>query len=848
MAGQSLIGNLAVLLSMETAAFEKGNTHAQKLMARTQRQFEQMGKKIGDIGKSLSTYVTLPVIGLGVAALKMAGDFEAGMGRVGISTQASADQMAAMRDLALDIGAKTTKSASEAADAMDMLAKAGMGTKDILAGGARAAVALAEAAGSDLDPAAAAITDTMTQFKKTTADLGTVINNITGAVNQSKFGFEDFQAGMAQAGGVAASSGVEFEDFTAALAGTASQFASGSDAGTSFKTFLMRMVPDTKKAREAMEQYGVSFYDAQGKMKSMATIAQMLQDKFAGMSEMDRAGVFKTMFGTDAIRSAIGLMQLGAKGIEDMQAKIAATDASAQAAQRMKGLNAELEKLRGSLETLAIKLADSGLLSAVSGLITRFAEWVDWMSEMHPTTLKVITVIAGLAAAVGPVLVVFGGFFKAVGFLLPLLLRMGPVLTVLASGFSYLVPLIVGATRALALMALTPIGAVISAIALAVTGAYLAWKHWDKIAPVLANLYNAAKTWLQDKLGAVFNWVGSKLTWVGDKFAWLYDVVVGHSYIPDMVDGIGRHMARLDALMVQPTQGATQKTAEAFQRLSGLLARLFPEEARQNQFLMELRQLQADAAAAKIPVDQLAEAVRRLREEYATDALGETKGISDSILKAEDLEGTVADVEKLRDLLEQMQPLGTGCFGKLSESAKKLGGNINDVVEQGLKGMMRGFGSLKDIALNVLYAIGDAIIENVLKNLISATGGGLGGILGGLGNIFRGGGGGGDLPNVIGMASGGSGIFGGRSGTDRNLLSLNGSPIAKVSRGERFAVSPEKGSGGGGLHFDLRGAVMTADLLAQMNAMADGAAVRGTVGGASMAMSRMGRARRRSLA
>jgi hypothetical protein len=43
---------------------------------------------------------------------------------------------------------------------------------------------------------------------------------------------------------------------------------------------------------------------------------------------------------------------------------------------------------------------------------------------------------------------------------------------------------------------------------------------------------------------------------------------------------------------------------------------------------------------------------------------------------------------------------------------------------------------------------------------------------------------------AIGMASGGSGVFGGRSGVDRNLLSLNGSPIARVSRGEHFAVSP----------------------------------------------------------
>lgn len=100
---------------------------------------------------------------------------------------------------------------------------------------------------------------------------------------------------------------------------------------------------------------------------------------------------------------------------------------------------------------------------------------------------------------------------------------------------------------------------------------------------------------------------------------------------------------------------------------------------------------------------------------------------------------------------------------------------------------------------------------------------------------------------AIGMASGGSGIFGGRAGTDRNVLSLNGSPIARVSRGERFAVSPNRGNGRSAMVFDLRGAVMTQDLLAQMNAMADGAAMRGAVGGAGLARQQMARGARRRL-
>jgi hypothetical protein len=45
------------------------------------------------------------------------------------------------------------------------------------------------------------------------------------------------------------------------------------------------------------------------------------------------------------------------------------------------------------------------------------------------------------------------------------------------------------------------------------------------------------------------------------------------------------------------------------------------------------------------------------------------------------------------------------------------------------------------------------------------------------------------------FASGGSMTLGGFGGVDRNLLSLNGAPIARVSKGEELNVTPSGGSG-----------------------------------------------------
>lgn len=85
---------------------------------------------------------------------------------------------------------------------------------------------------------------------------------------------------------------------------------------------------------------------------------------------------------------------------------------------------------------------------------------------------------------------------------------------------------------------------------------------------------------------------------------------------------------------------------------------------------------------------------------------------------------------------------------------------------------------------------------------------------------------------VLGMAKGGHGTFGGIAGVDRNLLSVNGSPVARVSKGEHFSVMP----GGGAArrqYFDLRGAVMTQDLVRQMNEIGQASTARGAMLGAS---------------
>ncbi|MDE8651879.1 phage tail tape measure protein [Novosphingobium album (ex Liu et al. 2023)] len=685
----TLIGALRVVLGLDSAGFERGATAAERRARQLQRNIERYGRAMTDLGGKLSAAVTVPILAMGAGVIKASSTFESAMNRVSISTQGTAGEMKEMSDLALQLGKDTTFGASTSADAMDMLAKNGLTARQILDGAAKAAVDLASAAGSELEPAANAITDVMAQFGLTTKDLPIVVNQITGAVNESKLSFEDFTLAIGQGGGVAGAAGVDFADFATALASVSPLFASGSDAGTAFKTFLISLNPTTKKAGELMRQYGLKFYDAQGNLKSMAEVAEILKTKLGGLNEEARLSVMKEIFGTDALRVAIGLMNEGAAGLDRVRGAINKTDAAAQSAQRLKGFNGQLEQLKGAAETLAIRIGQSGLLQFVTDIVIALTGFVDKLSEVNPEVLRFATIMAALAATVGPALIIVGQLVQAFsglaaarvalmglsGTLAPMLPMIAvfvaaglliaanwkdvkPALSEAAIGLGELydgfmkvqdapswtqkmeIPAWMTSEKTSDLRELGEalrsvydwINRIWDTLDQAAADANVAqgqWidqivRDWNTLTTVVpqyvSKMVTAIRTWVVDKLGQVWGIVTDKIDTVKRAFFGLYDAVVGHSYIPDMVDGIAAQMDRLDAVMVDKAKVAAKSTQEAFMALAEqvqpILDRLFPEVARLREYQRQVKAIAASQGAGQIDGATADEARRRLSLEY----------------------------------------------------------------------------------------------------------------------------------------------------------------------------------------------------------------------------------------
>jgi TP901 family phage tail tape measure protein len=328
------------------------------------------------------------------SSVDAAKSFQASMKRVEAVTQAGSAEIEALTAKALEMGAKTAFTASQSADAIEVLAKNGLSVSQILDGALDSTLLLAGGLGADLAPSADLVTDLMQQFRLEASQLPAIVDAVTGAALTSKFSFDDLRLAIGQAGGVAGGAGVEINDFLTALSASASAFSSGQDAGTSFKTFVQRLVPQSKQARVAMSELNLEFFDATGAMKPMADVAEELKRGLSGLSEEARAGALQTIFGTDAIRTAIMLAEVGGDGFRDLAAGIGKVSAQEQAEVRLEGLEGALKELAAAWEALQLEASLNGGLDLAEATVERFTAVLRFLTENFEEVEEVVERVA----------------------------------------------------------------------------------------------------------------------------------------------------------------------------------------------------------------------------------------------------------------------------------------------------------------------------------------------------------------------------------------------------------------------------------------------------------------------
>lgn len=371
-------------------------------------------KQNGDIGgmkdklsgMAAGAMAGLPVQAAGFAglgygafdAVKNYSDFTAQLSQIKAVTGLDAEAMDAVKEKALELGADTQFSSTEAAQGMTELLKAGVSVKDVLGDASQAALDLAAAGQLSLPEAAEIMSTAMNAFHMDDATHAADV--LVGAANASATGVQELKYSLSAVSAVAAGVGMSFDDTNTALAVFANNGLKGSDAGTSLKTMLMNLSPQTKQATEEMQRLGLltdegtsKFFDQEGHLRSLSDIAGLLQEHLSGLTDEEKMNALSTMFGSDAIRGGMIMLREGAKGVKDMNAAMKDITAHETAKVAMDNLRGSLLRLKSAWENLTIKLLDHGVGDGLRGFTEEFGKLTSHFSGLIDDGLQVTDVI-----------------------------------------------------------------------------------------------------------------------------------------------------------------------------------------------------------------------------------------------------------------------------------------------------------------------------------------------------------------------------------------------------------------------------------------------------------------------
>lgn len=156
---------------------------------------QSAGTKMASVGGSLSKFVTLPIAGIGIAAVKMAGDFQASMTRLVTSAGESNDNLKLVSAGVLQVAKDTGTSTTQLAQALYMIESGGQHGADGLKV-LQAAAEGAKAENSDLATVADAVTSVLVDYHLKADDAAMVTSKLVAATSAGKTTFQELAAAM----------------------------------------------------------------------------------------------------------------------------------------------------------------------------------------------------------------------------------------------------------------------------------------------------------------------------------------------------------------------------------------------------------------------------------------------------------------------------------------------------------------------------------------------------------------------------------------------------------------------------------------------------------------------------
>lgn len=542
---QAVVGALRLDLGLNSAQFTEGLSRAQRALQSAGQRLQSIGTGMAAVGTGLTAAVTAPLLALGGIALGEASEMRDALGQVN----------AALTSMG-DVGGRSLDQLKSQADA---LAGSSLFEDDqILRGVTANLLTFGNVSGQAFDRAQQAALDLATRLgtdlQSATLMVGKALNDpLEGLSALRRVGIQftdDQQAMIARMVGVGDTAGAQ----AVMLAELERQFGGSAQAA--------------RDAANPMERMRLSFSAMVGDIGAiLLPFVDRLASAFAGLTER---------FGTlsPGMQRFVVVAGLAAAALGPLLIAAGALVASVGVLLPIIG-GLSLPFLAVGAAVVAVGAAFWIFRDDIIPIVQSFA--ASLQENLGPKLAPLWEAIKGALSAVGAVFAAILGDGSP-GSATETVKMFGEII---ARVFGAAVDLITGAINVITNI-FRAFGALLrgdfsamwgylgSAVMSAVRGIAQAFQTlFPEVVSWVRQTYEGVRDWLLNRFTDVVRGIGEKVAQVSGFFRQLWDDVVGHSYIPDMVIAIADWMGpRLQDAMVDPAQSAIDETSSAFGSLA----------------------------------------------------------------------------------------------------------------------------------------------------------------------------------------------------------------------------------------------------------------------------------------
>lgn len=340
-------------------------------------------------------------------AVKAGAKFEQQLQKVAIVAEGKIGR-GKLKSLAMDLAETFRIDPTQATDALFENVKSGVTTGiDLIT---KYQVAVAKATGETLEgeegvaKGLLSITNSMQIPYK---EFARVANAVTVAANQSQASVQSLNEAMQYSANTSYQAGYNLETTLAALAQLSQMGIEGSRAGTALSNMIRYMAKgaggfETGRQRKALALMGLDskdLVDANGNLKDMLDLLDLMNVRLRGMGNAQQLGILEAMFGVRGEKSAINLMGADGRGFSARNMLNSINTGTSQDI-AMKQAKAMMDTLQGDLDLVKVKWAQ---------LLIQFTESVEpLLRKLMPVISKGLSLLASFVGSpIGTVLANF---------------------------------------------------------------------------------------------------------------------------------------------------------------------------------------------------------------------------------------------------------------------------------------------------------------------------------------------------------------------------------------------------------------------------------------------------------